>query len=78
MKAITYVAIRDLAHSKYIELVTQQWRKLAPLILSTSHCKLNGTRSCAHTKNTIPLTPIHSFTKQIVPSLYNNHRPEAG
>ena len=35
-----------------------------------SHCKLYGTRSCAHTQKTTPLAPIHSFTKQIVPSMY--------
>ena len=27
-------------------------------------------RSCAHARKTIPLAPIHSFTKQIVPSMY--------
>ena len=27
-------------------------------------------RSYAHARKTIPLTPIHSFTKQIVPSMY--------
>ena len=27
-------------------------------------------RSCAHIRKTIPLAPIHSFTKQIVPSMY--------
>ena len=26
--------------------------------------------SCAHTQKTIPLAPIHLFTKQIVPSMY--------
>ena len=30
----------------------------------------NGARLCAHARKTIPLAPIHSFTKQIVPSLY--------
>ena len=29
-----------------------------------------GGRSCAHARKTIPLAPIHSFTKQIVPSMY--------
>ena len=27
-------------------------------------------RSYAHARKTIPLAPIHSFTKQIVPSMY--------
>ena len=49
-----------------VESVTQQWRKLVPLILSTSHWELNG----AHAQKTIPLVPIHSFTKQIAPSMY--------
>ena len=26
--------------------------------------------SCAHARKTIPIAPIHSFTKQIVPSMY--------
>ena len=49
---------------------TQQWRKSAPPILSTSHCEFNGARSCAHARKTIPLTPIHPFTKQLVPSMH--------
>ena len=69
MKTITYVVINDSACSNHIELATQQWRKSAPPILSTSHCKFNGARSCAHTRKTIPLAPIHPFTKQIVPLL---------
>ena len=40
-----------------------------PPILSTSQCEFNGTRSCSHTRKTIPLAPIHLFTKQMVPSL---------
>ena len=32
--------------------------------------EFNGTHSCAHARKTIPLAPIHLFTKQIVPSLY--------
>ena len=28
-----------------------------------------GTHLCAHTRKTIPLAPIHSFTRQMVPSL---------
>ena len=27
-------------------------------------------RSYAHARKTIPMAPIHSFTKQIVPSMY--------
>ena len=38
-------------------------------ILSTSHCEFNGTRSCLHTRKSIPLAPFHPFTKQMVPSL---------
>ena len=64
------LVIQDSARSNYIELVTQQWRKLVPPILSTSHCEFNGTRSCTHAQKTIPLAPIHSFTKQIVPPMY--------
>ena len=39
-------------------------------ILSTSHCELNDAHLCAHARKNIPLVPIHSFTKQIVPSMY--------
>ena len=63
------LVIKDSARSKDIELVTQQWRKSVPPILIASHCEVNGARSCAHTQKTIPLSPIHSFTKQMVPSL---------
>ena len=59
----------DSARSHYIESVTQQWRKLAPPILNTSHCEFNGAHSCAHAQKTIPLAPIHPFTKQMVLSL---------
>ena len=52
--------------SNYIESVTQQWRKLAPPILSTNHCEFNGACWCAHTRKIIPLAPIHLFTRQIV------------
>ena len=38
-------------------------------MLSTSHYEFNGARSCAHARKTIPLAPIHLFTKQMVPSL---------
>ena len=31
-------------------------------------------RSCAHTRKTIPMAPIYSFTKQIVPSMYHKNR----
>ena len=41
-----------------------------PPILSTDHYEFYETHSCTHTQKTIPLAPIHSFTKQIVPSLY--------
>ena len=30
------------------------------------HCEFSGTCSCAHARKTIPLAPIHPFTKQIV------------
>ena len=40
-----------------------------PPILSTSYCKFNGARSCTHAQKTIPMAPIHPFTKQMVPSL---------
>ena len=43
--------------------------KSAPPILSISQCEFNSARSCAHARKTIPLTPIHLFTKQMVPSL---------
>ena len=56
------LSYQDSAHFVYIESVTQQWRKQAPPILSTSHCKFYGTCSCAHTQKTIPLAPFHSFT----------------
>ena len=39
-------------------------------ILSTSHSICNGARSCAHALKTIPLAPIYSLIKQIIPSLY--------
>ena len=64
------IVIKDSARSNYIESVIQQWRKSAPPILSTSHGELYGICLCAHTRKTIPLAPIHLFTKQIVPSLY--------
>ena len=53
-----------------MESVLKQWRKLAPPILSTSHCEFNGIHLCTHARKTISLAPIHSFTRQIVPSLY--------
>ena len=43
--------------------------KTAPPILSTSHFQFNAARSCAHARKTIPVAPIHPFTKQMVPSL---------
>ena len=30
----------------------------------------HGTCSCTHIRKTIPLVPIHLFTRQIIPSLY--------
>ena len=60
----------DSPCSNHIVPVTQQWRKLASPILSTSHCEFNGVRSCAHAQKTIPLVLIHPFSKQIVPLLY--------
>ena len=41
-----------------------------PPILSTSHCEFYGTHSYTHAQKTIPLVLIHPFTKQIIPSLY--------
>ena len=46
--------------------------EIGPPILSTSHCEFYGARSCAHARKAIPLAPIHSFTKQIVPSMYQD------
>ena len=60
-----YVVIEDSACSNHTESTTKQWRKSAPPILSTSHCEFNGARLCIHAQKTIPLAPIHSFTKQI-------------
>ena len=48
-----------------------------PPILSTSHCKFNGARSCAHARKTILLILIHPFTTQIVPSLYPQSFPSS-
>ena len=61
----------------YVESTTQQWRKSAPPILSTSHCEFNGARSCAHARKTILLTLIHPFTTHIVPSLYPQSFPSS-
>ena len=61
----SYQVIKDSGRSNYIESVTQQRRKSAPPFLSTSHCEFNGARSCTHAQKTIPLAPIHSFTRQI-------------
>ena len=63
------LVIKDSACCNDIESVTQQWRKSAPPILSASHCEFNGARSCAHAWKTIPLAPIHPFTKQMLPLL---------
>ena len=40
--------------------------EIGATILSTSHCEFNGARLCAHARKTIPLAPIHPFTKHIV------------
>ena len=37
-----------------------------PPIPSTSHCKFYGACLCIHTRKTLPLAPIHLFTKQIL------------
>ena len=65
------LSYQGLACSNYIEPVTQQWRKSAPPILSSSHCEFNGVRSCTHARKTIPMAPIHSFMvpTYIVPEL---------
>ena len=39
-------------------------------LLSTNHCEFYGTRSYGHTQKAISLALIHSFTKQVIPSLY--------
>ena len=54
-----------------MESASQQWRKLTPPILSTSHCKFNGTSSCAHARKTIPLALTHLFSKQIVSIIFS-------
>ena len=42
-----------------------------------AQCEFNGTRSCAQARKTIPIAPIHLFTRQIVYlHCINNHRPE--
>ena len=38
-----------------------------PPILSTNHCDFYSTRLCAHARKTIPVVPIHPFTRQILP-----------
>ena len=57
MKAITtsYVATHTLE-----SVITWQWRKLMPPILSTNHCV---PPACAPI---LTFAPIHSFTRQIV------------
>ena len=64
------LVIKDSARSNHIELATQQWRKFAPLILSTNHCEFYGACLCIHARKTIPLALIHPFTKQLISSLY--------
>ena len=54
------LVIKDSARSNDIELATQQWRKSAPPILSTSHCELNDTvRAPTFEKP----SPWHLFTR---------------
>ena len=54
----------------FIESVTQQWRKSAPPILSTSHCEFNGARLCAHTQKPSSWHPFtYLLNKWYVPSL---------
>ena len=58
------LVIKDSAHSNYIESVTQQWRKSAPPILSTSHCEfMVPIRMPTLEKPSL----WHLFTRQIVP-----------
>ena len=54
------LVIKDSARSNYIESATQQWRKSAPPILSTSHCKFYGA-VCAPTLE--KPSPWHLFTR---------------
>ena len=58
MKAIACMVINVSARSNHTESATQQWRKSAPPILSTSECEFNGVRLCAHARKTIPLQLI--------------------
>ena len=57
MKATYHLVIKDSAHSK--ESVTQQWRKLGPLILSISQCEFYGASLFTYAVNTISLASIH-------------------
>ena len=56
--------------SNHIELATQQRRKSAPLIQSTSHCDFNGTCVAPTLKNH-PLALIHSFTRKYLHGDYH-------
>ena len=42
----------------HIESATQQWRKSAPPILSTSHCEFNVAYLCTHAQNIWPIVAI--------------------
>ena len=55
-----WLSYQGLSCSNYIESVTQQWRKSAPPILSTSHCEFYGACSCIHARK---LSPWHQFTR---------------
>ena len=54
------LVIKDSARSNDIESVTQQWRKSAPPILSTSHCEFNGA---VHAPTLEKPSPWHQFTR---------------
>ena len=63
--------VRPPLHSNYIESVTQQWRKSAPPILSTSHCEFYGTRLCTHARKP---SPWHLFIHLLTNSTFNVSR----
>ena len=54
------LVIKDSGRSNDIESVTQQWRKSAPPILSTSHCEFNGT---VHAPTLEKPSPWRLFTR---------------
>ena len=55
-----HLVINDSARSNYIESVTQQWRKSAPPILSTSHCEFHGAIRAPTLEKP---SPWHLFTR---------------